>query len=85
LAPALAGNSKPHFNLWEADDPKFNGQNVVQDDHMWAQAIWGYEKTCHPRSERQRALPRGHGEWWVIMRARSATISRPSATSRRAR
>jgi len=38
-----AGNNKPHFNLWDAEkDPKFAGQNVVQDDHMWAQAIWGY-------------------------------------------
>ena len=54
------GNNKPHFNLWDAEkDPKFAGQNVVQDDHMWAQAIWGYEKNLPAYDpERQRTLPR---------------------------
>ena len=62
-AGVYAGNNKPHFNLWDAEkDPKFAGQNVVQDDHMWAQAIWGYEKNLPPYDpERQRTLPRRHG------------------------
>ena len=65
-----AGNNKPHFNLWDAEkDPKFAGQNVVQDDHMWAQAIWGYEKNLPPYD----AADKGHfhvgtAEWWVIMK-----------------
>lgn len=63
------GNNKPHFNLFVAEkDPKFAGQNVVQDDHMWAQAIWGYEKNLPPYN----ASDKGHfhvgtAEWWVIM------------------
>jgi mannose-6-phosphate isomerase-like protein (cupin superfamily) len=67
---AYAGNNKPHFNLWDAEqDPKFAGQNVVQDDHMWAQAIWGYEKNLPPYN----AADKGHfhvgtAEWWVIMK-----------------
>ena len=63
------GNNKPHFNLFEAQkDPKFAGQNVVQDDHMWAQAIWGYEKNLPPYD----AADKGHfhvgtAEWWIIL------------------
>lgn len=70
LAPApYAGNNKPHFNLHEAEkSPTFSGQNVVQDDHMWAQAIWGYEKNLPPYDPNDK----GHFhvatfEWWVIM------------------
>jgi mannose-6-phosphate isomerase-like protein (cupin superfamily) len=66
---AYTGNNKPHFNLHEAEkDPKFNGQNVVQDDHMWAQAIWGYEKNLPPYDPNDK----GHfhidtAEWWIIL------------------
>jgi mannose-6-phosphate isomerase-like protein (cupin superfamily) len=63
------GNNKPHFNLFEAEkDPKFAGQNVVQDDHMWAQAIWGYEKNLPPYSPDDKGhFHVGTAEWWVIM------------------
>lgn len=64
------GNNKPHFNLWDAEkDPKFAGQNVVQDDNMWAQAIWGYEKnlpTYDPNDKGHFHV--GTSEWWVIMK-----------------
>jgi mannose-6-phosphate isomerase-like protein (cupin superfamily) len=65
-----AGNNKPHFNLWEAEkDPKFAGQNVVQDDHMWAQAIWGYEKNLPPYDPNDKGhFHVGTAEWWVIMK-----------------
>lgn len=63
-------NNKPHFNLWEAEkDPKFAGQNVVQDDHMWAQAIWGYEKNLPPYDPKDKGhFHVGTAEWWVIMK-----------------
>jgi mannose-6-phosphate isomerase-like protein (cupin superfamily) len=63
-------NNKPHFNLWEAEkDPKFAGQNVVQDDHMWAQAIWGYEKNLPPYNPNDKGhFHVGTAEWWVIMK-----------------
>jgi mannose-6-phosphate isomerase-like protein (cupin superfamily) len=65
-----AGNNKPHFNLWDAEkDPKFAGQNVVQDDHMWAQAIWGYEKNLPPYDPKDKGhFHVGTAEWWVIMK-----------------
>ena len=65
-----AGNNKPHFNLWEAEkNPKFAGQNVVQDDHMWAQAIWGYEKNLPPYNPDDKGhFHVGTAEWWVIMK-----------------
>jgi mannose-6-phosphate isomerase-like protein (cupin superfamily) len=64
------GNNKPHFNLWDAEkDPKFAGQNVVQDDHMWAQAIWGYEKNLPPYDPNDKGhFHVGTAEWWVIMK-----------------
>lgn len=64
------GNNKPHFNLWDAEkDPKFAGQNVVQDDHMWAQAIWGYEKNLPPYNPNDKGhFHVGTAEWWVIMK-----------------
>jgi mannose-6-phosphate isomerase-like protein (cupin superfamily) len=64
------GNNKPHFNLWDAEnDPKFAGQNVVQDDHMWAQAIWGYEKNLPPYNANDKGhFHVGTAEWWVIMK-----------------
>jgi mannose-6-phosphate isomerase-like protein (cupin superfamily) len=64
------GNNKPHFNLWEAEkDPKFAGQNVVQDDNMWAQAIWGYEKNLPPYNANDKGhFHVGTAEWWVIMK-----------------
>jgi len=64
------GNNKPHFNLWDAEkDPKFAGQNVVQDDHMWAQAIWGYEKNLPPYDANDKGhFHVGTAEWWVIMK-----------------
>lgn len=64
------GNNKPHFNLWDAEkDPKFNGQNVVQDDNMWAQAIWGYEKNLPPYNPDDKGhFHVGTSEWWVIMK-----------------
>ena len=63
------GNNKPHFNLHEAEkDPKFNGQNVVQDDHMWAQAIWGYEKNLPPYDPNDKGhFHIGTAEWWIIL------------------
>ncbi|MCM3880117.1 MAG: cupin domain-containing protein [Vicinamibacterales bacterium] len=63
------GNNKPHFNLFEAQkDPKFSGQNVVQDDHMWAQAIWGYEKNLPPYDPNDKGhFHVGTAEWWIIM------------------
>ena len=65
-----AGNNKPHFNLWEAEkDPKFAGQNVVQDDHMWAQAIWGFEKNLPAYNANDKGhFHVGTAEWWVIMK-----------------
>lgn len=64
------GNNKPHFNLWDAEkDPKFAGQNVVQDDNMWAQAIWGFEKnlpTYDPNDKGHFHV--GTAEWWLIMK-----------------
>jgi mannose-6-phosphate isomerase-like protein (cupin superfamily) len=64
-----AGNNKPHFNLFEAEkDPKFNGQNVVQDDHMWAQAIWGYEKNLPPYDPNDKGhFHVGTAEWWIVL------------------
>jgi mannose-6-phosphate isomerase-like protein (cupin superfamily) len=64
-----ANNNKPHFNLKEAEkEPKFNGQNVVQDDHMWAQAIWGYEKNLPPYDPKDKGhFHVGTAEWWVIL------------------
>ncbi|HKY22507.1 MAG TPA: cupin domain-containing protein [Vicinamibacterales bacterium] len=64
------GNNKPHFNLSEAEkDPKFTGQNVVQDDHMWAQAIWGYEKDLPAYNPADKGhFHVGASEWWVIMK-----------------
>ena len=70
IQPApYTGNNKPHFNLHEAEkDPKFNGQNVVQDDHMWAQAIWGYEKNLPPYDPNDKGhFHVGTAEWWVIL------------------
>jgi mannose-6-phosphate isomerase-like protein (cupin superfamily) len=70
LNPApYTGNNKPHFNLHEAEkDPEFSGQNVVQDDHMWAQAIWGYEKNLPPYDPGDKGhFHVGAWEWWVIM------------------
>jgi mannose-6-phosphate isomerase-like protein (cupin superfamily) len=66
---AYTGNNKPHFNLHDAEqDPKFNGQNVVQDDHMWAQAIWGYEKNLPPYDPKDKGhFHVGTAEWWVIL------------------
>jgi mannose-6-phosphate isomerase-like protein (cupin superfamily) len=66
---AYAGNNKPHFNLFEAEkDPKFNGQNVVQDDHMWAQAIWGYEKNLPPYDPNDKGhFHVGTAEWWIVL------------------
>lgn len=63
------GNNKPHFNLFEAQkDPKFAGQNVVQDDHMWAQAIWGYEKNLPPYDPNDKGhFHIGTAEWWIIL------------------
>src|SRR5207248_3571983 len=63
------GNNKPHFNLFEAQkDPKFAGQNVVQDDHMWAQAIWGYEKNLPPYDPNDKGHCHvGTAEWWIIL------------------
>jgi mannose-6-phosphate isomerase-like protein (cupin superfamily) len=63
------GNNKPHFNLHDAEkDPAFNGQNVVQDDHMWAQAIWGYEKNLPPYDPKDKGhFHIGTAEWWVIL------------------
>jgi quercetin dioxygenase-like cupin family protein len=69
-APApYTGNNKPHFNLFEAQkDPKFAGQNVVQDDHMWAQAIWGYEKNLPPYDPNDKGhFHVGTAEWWIIL------------------
>ena len=70
LAPApYTGNNKPHFNLHEAEkNPQFSGQNVVQDDHMWAQAIWGYEKNLPPYDPTDKGhFHMGTAEWWIIM------------------
>jgi mannose-6-phosphate isomerase-like protein (cupin superfamily) len=69
---AYTGNNKPHFNLFEAEkDPKFNGQNVVQDDHMWAQAIWGYEKNLPPYDPSDKGhFHVGTAEWWIILEGR---------------
>jgi mannose-6-phosphate isomerase-like protein (cupin superfamily) len=66
---AYTGNNKPHFNLFEAEkDPKFNGQNVVQDDHMWAQVIWGFEKNLPPYDPNDKGhFHVGTAEWWVIL------------------
>jgi mannose-6-phosphate isomerase-like protein (cupin superfamily) len=66
---AYTGNNKPHFNLRDAEkDPKFNGQNVVQDDHMWAQAIWGYEKNLPPYDPKDKGhFHVGTAEWWIIL------------------
>ncbi len=66
---AYVGNNKPHFNLHDAEkDPKFNGQNVVQDDHMWAQAIWGYEKNLPPYDPDDKGhFHVGTAEWWIIL------------------
>src|SRR5436190_16310519 len=66
---AYTGNNKPHFNLRDAErDPKFNGQNVVQDDHMWAQAIWGYEKNLPPYDPNDKGhFHVGTAEWWIIL------------------
>ena len=66
---SYVGNNKPHFNLHEAEkDPKFNGQNVVQDDHMWAQAIWGYEKNLPPYDPNDKGhFHIGTAEWWIIL------------------
>jgi mannose-6-phosphate isomerase-like protein (cupin superfamily) len=63
------GNNKPHFNLHEAEKaPTFSGQNVVQDDHMWAQAIWGYEKNLPPYDANDKGhFHVGTAEWWVIL------------------
>jgi len=63
------GNNQPHFNLFDAQqDPKFAGRNVVQDDHMWAQAIWGYEKNLPPYNPDDKGhFHVGTAEWWVIM------------------
>jgi mannose-6-phosphate isomerase-like protein (cupin superfamily) len=63
------GNNKPHFNLFEAQkDPKFAGQNVVQDDHMWAQAIWGYEKNLPAYDPNDKGhFHVGTAEWWIIL------------------
>lgn len=63
------GNNQPHFNLFDAQqDPKFSGRNVVQDDHMWAQAIWGYEKNLPPYNPADKGhFHVGTAEWWVIM------------------
>lgn len=63
------GNNKPHFNLHAAEkEPGFNGQNVVQDDHMWAQAIWGYEKNLPPYDPNDKGhFHVGTMEWWIIM------------------
>ena len=75
---AYGGNNKPHFNLFEAEkDPKFNGQNVVQDDHMWAQVIWGYERICRrtiPMTRDTFTLARPSGG--SFSKDRSATTSR---------
>lgn len=71
VVPApYAGNNKPHFNLLDAEkDPKFAGQNVVQDDHMWAQAIWGFEKNLPPYNPDDKGhFHIGTAEWWVIMK-----------------
>ena len=69
-AGVYAGNNRPHFNLWDAEkDPKFAGQNVVQDDHMWAQAIWGYEKNLPAYNPNDKGhFHVGTAEWWVIMK-----------------
>jgi mannose-6-phosphate isomerase-like protein (cupin superfamily) len=66
---SYTGNNKPHFNLHDAEkDPKFNGQNVVQDDHMWAQAIWGYEKNLPPYDPGDKGhFHVGTAEWWIIL------------------
>jgi mannose-6-phosphate isomerase-like protein (cupin superfamily) len=66
---AYTGSNKPHFNLHEAEkDPAFNGQNVVQDDHMWAQAIWGYEKSLPPYDAKDKGhFHVGTAEWWIIL------------------
>ena len=66
---AYTGNNKPHFNLHDAEkDPKFNGQNVVQDDHVWAQAIWGYEKNLPPYDPNDKGhFHVGTAEWWIIL------------------
>jgi mannose-6-phosphate isomerase-like protein (cupin superfamily) len=66
---AYTGNNKPHFNLHDAGkDPKFTGQNVVQDDHMWAQAIWGYEKNLPPYDPNDKGhFHVGTAEWWIIL------------------
>src|SRR5581483_8579417 len=63
------GNNKPHFNLHDAEkSPQFNGQNVVQDDHMWAQAIWGYEKNLPPYDPNDKGhFHIGTAEWWIIL------------------
>ena len=70
VTPApYTGNNKPHFNLHEAEKPPgFNGQNVVQDDHMWAQAIWGYEKNLPPYDPNDKGhFHIGTAEWWMIL------------------
>ncbi len=69
-AGVYTGNNKPHFNLWDAEkDPKFAGQNVVQDDHIWAQAIWGYEKNLPAYNPNDKGhFHVGTAEWWVIMK-----------------
>jgi mannose-6-phosphate isomerase-like protein (cupin superfamily) len=66
---AYTGNNRPHFNLFEAEkDPKFTGQNVVQDDHMWAQVIWGFEKNLPPYDPSDKGhFHVGAAEWWVIL------------------
>jgi mannose-6-phosphate isomerase-like protein (cupin superfamily) len=71
LAPApYTGNNKPHFNLHAAAAAagNYTGQNVVQDEHMWAQAIYGYEKNLPPYNPNDKGhFHIGAAEWWVIM------------------
>jgi mannose-6-phosphate isomerase-like protein (cupin superfamily) len=70
MSPApYTGNNRPHFNLLEAErDPKYHGGAVVQDEHMWAAFLCGYEKDLPAYDPADK----GHfhadtAEWWVIL------------------